>query len=180
METIKFSSRRVISHSLEELKALFEYDPESGEIKRIQEVGRKRENKGKPNKAGYLIVSIGGKIYYYHLVAWMLGHGKVPPNELVIDHKNRDKTDNRLANLRLRTQRLNCLNAEQQKNTQTGYRGVYPSGKKFMAKIRDMNKLLHLGSFDTAELASAAYEQAHQSLVLKLEKELEEKLKETQ
>lgn len=175
--TDNFSSRRVIKHDIEAIRSLFKYDPLTGIVSRIHESGRPRAKDGKPNTAGYLVISVDKKLYHCHLIAWALSYGGLPDDSLIIDHKNRNKIDNRLTNLRLRTQRLNCLNATQQKGTQTGLRGVYPSGKKFMAKIRDVDRLLHLGSFMTAELASEVYEVAHKTLVDRLEAELAEKLK---
>lgn len=103
---------------------------------------------------------IDGGLYFAHLIAWVHYHGKCPPNDFVIDHENQDKLDLKIKNLRLAPQRLNCLNAKQRVGSKTGFRGVYPTGRKFMAKLRINGKLQHLGSYPTAEEASAAYEAA--------------------
>ena len=76
-----------------------------------------------------------------------------PPDGIDIDHINHDKCDNRKENLRFATRSQNLVN-RRYKN-KTGYRGVVslPSGR-FVAQIGDD----YLGSYDTAEEASQAYE----------------------
>jgi hypothetical protein len=56
---------------------------------------------------GYVAGSIGGKQMYLHRL--VLNHHE-PGWALVCDHINRDKLDNRRANLRVVTQRENCAN----------------------------------------------------------------------
>lgn len=46
-----------------------------------------------------------------HRIVWIASNGLIP-SDLQIDHINRDRTDNRLENLRLVTSRENCLNRE--------------------------------------------------------------------
>lgn len=61
---------------------------------------------------GYLVVSVKGKQYRCHRFIWEYFNGEIP-NDLVIDHINGDKTDNRLENLRLVTWRDNTLLARE-------------------------------------------------------------------
>ena len=42
-----------------------------------------------------------------HRAIWEHVHGECPP---ILDHINRDKTDNRICNLRVATNQQNCLN----------------------------------------------------------------------
>ena len=79
------------------------------------------------------------------------------PNE-IIDHINRNTQDNRKSNLRVVTNQQNAYNSRLFKTNSTGIKGVYKSnnGKKWIAKIRYNNKLIHLGTFDTKEQASSA------------------------
>jgi hypothetical protein len=75
------------------------------------------------------------------------------PKGVQVDHINGDGLDNRRDNLRL------CNNAQNHANLQTpswgvsGYRGVYPKGKKWEAKIEFNGKSINLGAFETIEEA---------------------------
>lgn len=66
------------------------------------------------NPSGYLYykLSIGKCKYDYvrgHRIVWEAFNGKIPAN-LEIDHKDRNKHNNKLSNLRLVTHSQNCLN----------------------------------------------------------------------
>lgn len=54
----------------------------------------------KTHHYGYPIVNLHGKTYTQHRIVWEMHNGPIP-SELTVDHINRDKTDNRLENLRL-------------------------------------------------------------------------------
>lgn len=141
------------------VRKLFNYDPLTGDLTRKIALGRPRTGKSTTAR-GYKVVMIDGKLYFAHVIAWIHYHGKCPPSGFVIDHENQDKLNLKIKNLRIVPQRLNCLNAKQRVGSQTGFRGVYPTGRKFMAKLRINGKLQHLGSYSTVEEASAVYEAA--------------------
>lgn len=95
-------------------------------------------------------------------------HGIGIPPGLVPDHRNRNRADNRLENLRFldrstqnRNQRLRCTNT-------SGYRGVswHEASGKWRAVLRVHNKDHYLGIYSTPEAAFAAYEQARASMGL--------------
>lgn len=80
-------------------------------------------------------------------------------DSLQVDHKNRDKTDNRASNLRAVTPRVNAHN----KYTGTsGLRGVsYNKARdKWVASIHILGKTRYLGIFPTAAAAEFAYKTA--------------------
>ncbi|MGB4824970.1 MAG: hypothetical protein WBP82_08725 [Leuconostoc mesenteroides] len=78
-----------------------------------------------------------------------------------VDHKNGDSLDNRKSNLRYLTLLCNRKNRRMQKNNTTEHRGVYLTNKnKYAASIRDNNKLIQLGLFNTKEEAALAYNNA--------------------
>lgn len=60
---------------------------------------------------GYRKGAIGGVSVWAHRVAWAYASGRWPILE--IDHINRDKTDNRLRNLRHVTHKTNAQNRDQ-------------------------------------------------------------------
>ena len=74
------------------------------------------------------------KRFLVHRVIWSLFYED--PGQLLIDHKNRDPSDNRISNLRLATRGQNTMNAEYTPKT-SKYRGVYqsPNGK-FRARLK--------------------------------------------
>jgi hypothetical protein len=77
--------------------------------------------------------------------------------EADIDHINRDRADNRWENLRPATRGENLRNAKTRRHSRTGVKGVAAHGLRFAAYIRLEGKKKHLGVFDTADEAHAAY-----------------------
>ncbi|WP_186119945.1 HNH endonuclease [Burkholderia gladioli] len=135
------------------------YDAETGVFTRLKS---KRGSvvlgkvKGNPMGAGYLGLSIGGRQYYMHRLAWFYVRGEWPAR--AIDHINGDRTDNRLANLRDVSQAENMQNMRRPKAySSTGLLGVGRCRDKFRAEIRVDGRKKHLGTFDTAEAAHRAY-----------------------
>ena len=95
----------------EDVKKAFNYDPETGAIERKTKrvVGRIAGKTGWMHVSGYLLVRFNGGIYQAHRLAWAFCYGEVPC-ELVIDHINGVRNDNRIANLRLVSHRQNMQN----------------------------------------------------------------------
>jgi hypothetical protein len=94
-----------------------------------------------------------------HRFVWAIRYGSAPER---LDHINRDKTDNRLENLRPATHALNMTNTAERQNASGLPRGVclMRRGKPYAAQIWRNGKKKQLGVFDTPEEASAAYEKA--------------------
>jgi len=82
-----------------------------------------------------------------------------PRKNLVIDHIDRDKTDNRVCNLRQCTQKENLANAIGQRNTSSKYRGVtrIKSTGRFLSRIVHNRKNYHLGVYSNENDAAQAY-----------------------
>ena len=82
-------------------RQLFSYNPETGALIRSVTTSSQAVAGSTPgwvNKAGYIALNIDAGCYLLHRVAWLITHGEWPCG--VIDHKNQDKLDNRLDNLR--------------------------------------------------------------------------------
>lgn len=85
-----------------------------------------------------------------------------PPSDLQVDHINRNKLDNRRANLRVVPQSINNHNQDLWSRNTSGVRGVVwdKSRSKWMARFTLHGKTQHLGRFDNIRDAAAAYEDA--------------------
>ena len=116
------------------------------------------------NATGYLHVALynqGKKFYRVHqLVAIaFLGHERDGTLRVVVDHIDNDKLNNLVSNLQLTTSRHNLSKDKVRKYDLPT--GVYTSNnKKFRSSIHINNSKLYLGTFDTPEEASEAYQSA--------------------
>jgi hypothetical protein len=148
--------------SLSEVQQWVMYDPETGFFARVEGQGNARADRAM--KTGYRSLSIFGKQYAAHRVAWLFITGQWPPADRVIDHINGQKDDNRACNLRTLSHSLNALNLQGPKKKFKNHDlplGVLPHGKSsFRAQIKINRQQIVLGSFATPEEASAAYQKA--------------------
>ncbi len=83
------------------------------------------------------------------------------PENLFVDHKNRNGLDNRKSNLRNATLVQNAGNALHKSGKP---RGVYKWFNRYKAVIQHENKAIHLGMFSTEDEASDAYKKASREL----------------
>lgn len=139
-----------------ELKNLLRYDPETGVFYHLTD--RKRAKKGSiagtRHSQGYIQIRIGlGTAFLAHRLAWLYVYGHTPTE---IDHINRNKTDNRLVNLRSVTRDENLRNTKVRSDNASGVKGVYYGRASWYAQITVKGKAKHLGSFASKEEASAA------------------------
>ena len=92
------------------------------------------EEAGSLHSSGYVHVKIKYRCYKAHRLIYMLHNGHIP-NNLVIDHINRNKADNRIENLRAVTQQKNSFNsniliATISLNQAINYRNIFPFSKQ--------------------------------------------------
>lgn len=142
----------------EELKKLLHYDPEKGVFTWLVSTGDRikiGDIAGSLNK-GYMLIQMNKFRYMAHRLAFLYMTGSFPPDQ--VDHINHVKCDNRWENLRPCTNQQNMWNRSKYKDNKWGYRGVSKNGNKWMAQIRVGEKKLNIGTFDTPELASQAYQ----------------------
>lgn len=100
------------------IRTHFSYDAATGTITRND-----RKGTGSYDKDGYLIIKINSRQYKAHRLAWFLFYGEFP--EMEIDHINRDRTDNRISNLRESTRQENATNVKKTINEKTNVIGIY-------------------------------------------------------
>ena len=140
------------------LKEILIYDQEAGLFRRKIDVGGAKigDIAGTDNGDGYLKIRVDGKSYKAHRLAWLYVMGRWPEKD--IDHINGVRCDNRIVNLREATRAENKQNTRTANvNNGSGMLGAVRRNDRWQAKIRVNGKQLHLGTFDTAEDANAAY-----------------------
>ena len=146
------------------LYELLEYNPDTGEFtwkvdrKRLAKAGTKA---GSKNGSGYIQISVDGKLYLAHRLAWFYCFQEWP---VLLDHINRDRADNRLDNLREVTQSVNVHNSSD-RPSKSGFRNARKVGSRFQSEIKINGKSIHLGMFDTAEEASNAAKDYREKLI---------------
>lgn len=149
--------------SIAELVETFSYDPETGVI-----TWKSRRNKGSIKagsvagclkKNGYVRIQYKKQMLLAHRVAWVIHFKKWPTD--ILDHVNKDPSDNRICNLREATHQQNMMNRPASKCNPTGSKGVslYNNGK-YRARIVANGVRHHLGKFTSLEEASQAYKRA--------------------
>lgn len=148
-----------------ELRELLHYDPATGlfrwRVDRNQNV-KAGDIAGTTEATNYVRIYVKGRFYKAHRLAWFYMTGEWPSDQ--IDHRDRDRANNRWKNLREATYPQNAANAPARSNSRTGFKGVHPHGDKFEAQIRINGEKVYLGIFDTAKEAAAIYALAARDL----------------
>ncbi len=87
-----------------------------------------------------------------------------PSKSMLVDHINRNKLDNRRANLRTCTRRQNIHNQAAKRGSISKFKGVEyrRDRQKYFARIRYQGKRLWLGTFTSEIEAAQAYDRAAQ------------------
>jgi len=144
-----------------ELKTQLHYEPSTGVFTRLVSNNTRflvGTVAGCQHHSGYNHISISKRIYEAHRLAWLYVHGQFPANQL--DHKNGQRSDNRLDNLRLATHAQNVQNqVKPSKNNKSGYLGVCwsKSNSAWAAQIKVSGKILQLGRFADPTVAHQIY-----------------------
>lgn len=108
---------------------------------------------------GYVKITLNGKTYSGHSLAWFYMTGE-ELDELLIDHKDKNRKNNRWDNLRRCVDfNLNLYNKSFYKSNTSGYRGVHFHKGSWVASISKNNKKQHIGCFKIKENAALAYNQ---------------------
>lgn len=144
---------------------LFDYDPGSGYLIRnsgsssgsvIKAVSFSRA--GKPTA---IVVTCKPKTFKAHRIIWEMHYGPIPEG-MVIDHRDGNPLNNKIANLRCCTQKQNMRNMKPFSTNRLRRKGVrwIAHHRRFLAKITVDGKQKHLGYFLTEQEAQDAYDTA--------------------
>jgi hypothetical protein len=157
----------------ERLKEVLHYDPATGVFTHIRACCANRKRgaiAGSYDQNGYRKTIIDGKTHSVHRLAWLYMFGSFPTQE--IDHINRVRDDNRIANLRDVPRTVNQNNKGPIATPQRGAVprrqprevsiGAYENGKtgKWRSQITRNKKYVYLGVFQTQAEATAAFLEA--------------------
>lgn len=108
----------------------------------------------------YRTIHVAGVKVFAHRLVWFLHYGTWPSCD--IDHKDQNKDNNRISNLRLLDRSANRQNCGIPKTNTTGFKGTSFDKRcgKWRAYISVRAKKHFLGHFDTVEEAGSAYKTA--------------------
>ena len=143
------------------LKERLKYDPDTGLFTWIMSPNWsiKVGSIAGSYKDEYVRITIDGKPYLAHRLAWFYQTNTWPKDE--IDHKDLNKHNNEWSNLRPATKQQNRYNTLPHSNNTLGLKGVsLHSCGKFQAAIRVNKKKIYLGLYSTSCEASKAYQKA--------------------
>ena len=137
-----------------QLKRILHYNPDTGIFtNKVWRSSRSLPGQqiGTVDGKGYLHTIINQKIYRLHRLAWLYMEGKIPKQ---VDHKDRNRQNNKWDNLRSATCKDNAGNSGVHSHNTSGYRGVSKNSKsgKWHAQIKINGKQKYLGRFDTCLL----------------------------
>lgn len=108
------------------------------------------------NSTKYRQVRLNKKKFYIHRLIWIYHYGEIE-NIYQVDHKDRNRLNNNIDNLRLLT--------EKQNKTNVMGSGVYKVGNKYMSSIGVDGKSKYLGIFKDEEDAKNKYTE-HKKIIL--------------
>lgn len=141
-----------------ELMEALHYDPATGVFTWRSSPGMRRVRVGSPagggKKTGYRVITVYGRKYAAHRLAWLYVTGNWPVAD--IDHRNRQRDDNRIHNLREATRMQNAQNRKPRAGAASGFTGVSLSGGKWCAVIMHNGRQRVLGRFDDLGRAKSA------------------------
>lgn len=111
---------------------------------------------------------LGGRVlgakYFSHRVAWAVHYGEWPASD--VDHVNGQRSDNRIANLRLATRAENARNRGANYNSPSKMVGVsrHTHSQKWRARITVGGRRISLGLFESSIDAARARNSAAAAL----------------
>lgn len=148
----------------EVVKQLFDYHEDGYLIWKV----KPRQNVKIGDRAGFCAnyergkrwkVKIYTKSYFCSRIIFFWHNGYFPP---MVDHKDRNKLNDKIENLRAASNSDNARNTNSRKNSGSKYLGVYWHAKNryWCASVSSSGKTKHLGVFINEDDAAKAYNKA--------------------
>lgn len=106
---------------------------------------------------GYRSIGLDGQKYQANRLTWIYHYGSIP-FDVLVDHINGVRHDNRIENLRLADPSSNAANKATTDNLYG--RGVVMVKDRYVARIYKNHKPMQIGTYDSPEQAHAAYQAA--------------------
>ncbi len=131
---------------------VLKYDPITGIITYKVTLSRSKQKgdvAGRLNAEGYIRIDIHSRSFLAHRLAIFLTTGLFPADDMVVDHINHSRSDNRFANLREVTQSINIRNSSIKATNSSGAIGISwnSANRNWRARIKVDYKTIELGSF---------------------------------
>lgn len=155
LERTRNDANEIIEH--DDYAEMILYNNKGEEVARalidLEYVDVVNDYKWRLNYQGYVVNDKVGKLHRFLMN---------PGEDLVIDHINRNRLDNRICNLRACTLQENNMNKSIPCNNTSGIQGVSwdKNRNKWLVHITVNRKQIHLGYFNTIEEAAEARRQA--------------------
>ena len=155
---------RLTPEQIARMRSCLNYDPATGVFtRRVAARGARAGTiAGSRDPRGYIVIRVHGIRCWAHRLAWLFETGEIPVGD--IDHINRDKSDNRIANLRAVDRSVNLHNRPAATRNTSGFKGVtwHKKAGKWASRICVNYKNQHLGLFDEIEDACRARDEAEE------------------
>ena len=128
---------------------------------RVKNVKTGKILKARNDKYGYLRVNLYEyRVMKTHKIHRLVANAFIdnPNNKQCVDHKNNDKTNNHINNLRFATSNENQHNRKLSNNNTSGYKGIswHKRVKKWYAQIKIDGISIHIGYYDDLDDAKTA------------------------
>lgn len=133
------------------VRELFDYQPGGYLTWKVKSTnGKMKPNDvaGNLNKStSYYHVKVDRKVYQLHRLIFLWHHGYFPEQE--VDHRDRNKGNNNIWNLRAISTQCNARNRKLSKNNKTGVTGVayLKNANRYRAAIKVDGKFIYLGVY---------------------------------
>lgn len=160
---------RAATLSPDEIRRIFTYDAETGEIRWNHREGEPRfrmagQVAGTRRRDGRGVIVYKNGFFLSSRVAWAYMTGEWPSH--LVDHVDNDPSNDRWENLRAATKTQNGYNKRHRPSSSSSFKGVYYAAhaKKWRAEIAANGNRRHLGYFDNEQEAADAYAAAAHEL----------------